>query len=129
MKLSVLVVIGGLLAQASAAPAAPATVPYVVHEKRDTQATKWSRSTVKLPRDAIIPISIGLTQRNLKKGYEVLMDVSHPDSPNYGKHWSHQKVPIKLLPLSYHTPLAYKNRLPRHSLPVMKLSKQYMPGC
>ncbi len=89
MKLSLFAVVGGLLAQASAAPAPG---PYVVHEKRDAQTTKWSRSAVKLPRDAIIPMSIGLTQRNLEKGYDFLMEVSHPESPNYGKHWSPQKV-------------------------------------
>jgi tripeptidyl-peptidase-1 len=92
MKLSLVAVIGGLLAQALAAPAPG---PYVVHEKRDAQTTKWLRSTVKLPRDAIILMSIGLTQRNLENGYEFLMDVSHPGSPNYGKHWSHQKVCVK----------------------------------
>jgi tripeptidyl-peptidase I len=92
MKLSLFAVIGGLLAQASAAPAPG---PYVVHEKRDTQTTKWSRSSVKLPRDAIIPMSVGLTQRNLENGYEFLMKVSHPESPNYGKHWSTQKVSLK----------------------------------
>jgi tripeptidyl-peptidase I len=89
MKLSLFPVIGGLLAQVSAAPVPG---PYVVHEKRDAQTTKWSRSAIKLPRDAIIPISIGLTRRNLENGYEFLMDVSHPESPNYGKHWSPRKV-------------------------------------
>jgi tripeptidyl-peptidase-1 len=89
MKLSLFAVIGSLLAQASAAPAPG---PYVVHERRDAQTTKWSRSNVKLPRDVIVPMSIGLTQRNLEDGYEFLMEVSHPESPNYGKHWSPQKV-------------------------------------
>lgn len=82
MKLSFFAVIGGLLAQASAAPTPG---PYVVHEKRDTQTTKWSRSTVKLPHDAVILMSIGLPQRNLENGYEFLMDVAHPESLNYGK--------------------------------------------
>ena len=99
MKLTLVAVISGLLAQASAAPAPG---PYVVHEKRDAQTTKWSRSTVKLPRDAIIPMSIGLTQRNLEKGYDFLMEVSHPESPNYGKHWSAQKVA-----LMFHVPCVY----------------------
>ena len=35
---------------------------------------------------------IGLTQGNLDKGYNHLMDVSHPDSPNFGKHWTAQQV-------------------------------------
>jgi tripeptidyl-peptidase I len=89
MKVSVLTLLTGLAAYASAAPA---PVPHVVHEKRSTQMQKWSRRDVKLSRDTVIPISIGLTQSNLDKGYEFLMDVSHPESDNFGKHWSMEKV-------------------------------------
>jgi tripeptidyl-peptidase-1 len=90
MKLTVLAILGGFAAQALAAPA---PVPYVLHEKRNIHSNKWTRrSDIKLNRDAIIPISIGLTQRNLENGYDLLMDVSHPESPNYGKHWSMEKV-------------------------------------
>ncbi|TVY30670.1 Tripeptidyl-peptidase sed1 [Lachnellula hyalina] len=90
MKLTVLAIVGGFVAQALAAPA---PVPYTLHEKREVQKEKWTRNLdVKLNRDAVIPISIGLTQRNLENGYDMLMDVSHPESPNYGKHWSMQKI-------------------------------------
>ncbi len=92
MKLPLVALVVSLLAQASAAPAPG---PYVVHERRDAQTTKWSRSTVKLPRDALIPMSVGLTQRNLENGYDFLMEVSHPESPSYGKHWSPQKVALR----------------------------------
>lgn len=91
MKFSPLVVIGCLLAQTIAAPA-PAPVPHIVHEKRDVESIKWKRSDVKLRRDTIIPVSIGLTQRNLDNGYDFLMDVSDPHSANYGKHWPMEKV-------------------------------------
>ena len=89
MKLSILAVLGGLALYVSAAPA-PSN--HVVHEKREVQLGKWSKRSVKLNRDTTIPISIGLTQRNLDSGYDLLMDVSHPTSPNYGKHWSFEKV-------------------------------------
>ncbi|TVY34558.1 Tripeptidyl-peptidase [Lachnellula subtilissima] len=90
MKLTVLAIVGGFVAQALAAPA---PVPYTLHEKREVQKEKWTRNLdVKLNRDAVIPISIGLTQRNLENGYDMLMDVSHPKSPNYGKHWSMKKI-------------------------------------
>lgn len=90
MKLSILAVVGGFAAYAAAAPAHS---PYVVHEKRETTSEKWSRrSDIKLNRDAVIPMSFGLTQRNLENGYDFLMDVSHPKSKNYGKHWSMEKV-------------------------------------
>jgi tripeptidyl-peptidase-1 len=89
MKVSLLALTVGLVAYASAAPAKSA---YVVHEKRETQHQQWSRRDVQLNRDAVIPLSIGLAQQNLDKGYEFLMDVSHPESPNYGKHWSMEKA-------------------------------------
>jgi len=92
MKLTTLAILCGFAAQALAAPA---PVPYVLHEKRNIQSNKWTRrNDIKLNRDAIIPISIGLTQRNLENGYDLLMDVSHPESPNYGKHWSMEKVSL-----------------------------------
>jgi tripeptidyl-peptidase-1 len=89
MKLSLLALIG-FAAYASAAPAPPSS--HVVHEKREVQHQKWARRDIKLNRDAVIPMSIGLTQSNLDKGYDYLMDVSHPQSPNYGKHWSLEKA-------------------------------------
>lgn len=82
-----LATIGSLVAIAVAAPA-----PHDVHEKRDRQTQNWERRDIKLNKDAIIPMSIGLAQRNLNQGYEYLMDVSHPESKNYGKHWSMDKV-------------------------------------
>ncbi|KAL9096032.1 MAG: hypothetical protein Q9165_001554 [Trypethelium subeluteriae] len=35
---------------------------------------------------------IALAQRNLDRGYEFLKEVSHPDSPRYGQHWSHEDL-------------------------------------
>lgn len=88
MQLS-LFLLGGLVACASAAPTTPT---YSMHEKRELGATHWVPRDIKLNKDAIIPMSIGLTQSNLDKGYEYLMDVSEPTSKNYGKHWSMEKV-------------------------------------
>lgn len=82
-----LAAVSSILVFAAAAPA-----PHVVHEKRDRQTQSWTRRNIKLNRDALIPMSIGLTQRNLDQGYDFLMDVSHPESTNYGKHWSMEKV-------------------------------------
>lgn len=66
---------------------------YAVHERRDGgSASRWIQRDIKVNQQSIIPISIALAQQNLESGYEFLMDVSHPDSPNYGKHWSAEKV-------------------------------------
>lgn len=41
---------------------------------------------------AKLPVRIGLTQQNLHRAEEFVYDVSHPESPNYGKHWTPAEV-------------------------------------
>ena len=89
MKVSLLAAVSSFLALVSAIPGPR---PYVVHEKREAQKEKWVRSGLKLNRDTLIPMSFGLKQRTIDKGYDFLMDISHPESANYGKHWSMGKV-------------------------------------
>ena len=36
----------------------------------------------------MVPMRIGLTQNNLHRLGDMLMAVSHPDSPDYGNHWT-----------------------------------------
>ncbi|KLO15522.1 subtilisin-like protein [Schizopora paradoxa] len=60
---------------------------YVVHEKRDIIPTAWTR-TRRLESEAVLPMRFGLQQQNIHRLEEILMDVSHPESPNYGKHWT-----------------------------------------
>ena len=61
----------------------------MLHEKRSIiSTTKGDR----VADDAIIPIRIGLKQTKLEHGYDAVMDVSSPTSPNYGKHWSVEEV-------------------------------------
>ncbi|KAF8212835.1 peptidase S8/S53 domain-containing protein [Mycena galopus ATCC 62051] len=42
--------------------------------------------------DALIPLKFSLTQSNLNNLETFLLDVSDPQSPNYGKHWSPARV-------------------------------------
>ena len=92
MKLSTTVLAGALAAVASALPA---SVPHRVLEKRIISDDKWREvKGVELHEGTILPMRIGLTQNNLQDGYDLLMDVSHPTSKNYGKHWSAQKVRV-----------------------------------
>jgi tripeptidyl-peptidase-1 len=65
--------------------------PYVLHEKRSNVPSGWS---ILRRQNAfhIIPLRFGLKQSNMDKIEEFLNDVSHPDSPNYGKHWSPGQV-------------------------------------
>ncbi|KAJ5889925.1 subtilisin-like protein [Penicillium tannophilum] len=79
------------LAIAALAEAAPATIKHVLHEKRDRQSYDWVK-TGRVESDAILPVRIGMSQNNLENGYDHLMEVSHPDSPRYGKFWSAEEV-------------------------------------
>jgi tripeptidyl-peptidase-1 len=46
----------------------------VLHEKRHAPPTRWIKRD-RIPRSAILPVRIGLTQNNLEKGHDFLMDV------------------------------------------------------
>jgi len=76
MKFSIFAVSAGLFAGVLAAPA-PSS--HVMHEKRNGGPSTWKRSSdVLLDRSYILPMRIGLKQRNLDLGHDFLMDVSHP---------------------------------------------------
>ena len=64
---------------------------YVLHEKRAAEPVEWAK-TRRLEPDHILPLRIGLTQSNLHELEMHLMDVSDPESQNYGKHWTPQEV-------------------------------------
>lgn len=54
--------------------AAPKPIGHVVHEERSVPASDWVKGA-RIEKDAIIPMRIGLTQTNLEKGYDFLMEV------------------------------------------------------
>lgn len=70
--------------------AAPIASP-VLHEKRDAPALDWVKGA-RVERDAILPMRIALTQTNLDKGHDYLMEVADPTSDRYGKYWTSEKV-------------------------------------
>lgn len=80
--LSFVVLSLGLLAAAE-----PALSPYTLHEKRTHVPAGW---TLKRRHDSNtpLPLRFALTQRNIDDIGTYLMEVSHPDSEKYGKHWS-----------------------------------------
>lgn len=63
----------------------------VVHERRNALPPGWSTAGA-APADATMRLRLGLAQRNMHKLDEYLLDVSHPESPNYGKHWTTAQV-------------------------------------
>lgn len=50
----------------------------------------------------VLPMKVALTQNNLDKGHDWLMDVSHPHSKSYGKHWSAEDIANTFAPRSVH---------------------------
>ncbi|KAG9312210.1 peptidase S8/S53 domain-containing protein [Chiua virens] len=68
-----------------------------LHERRSHIPSGWHVSR-KHHLSATIPLRFALIQSNLENLEELLYDVSHPDSPNYGKHWSAAKVASTFAP-------------------------------
>ena len=71
--------------------AIPAPPTHAIHERRDVNPVKWI-TREKTPKTAVLPVRIGLTQRNLENGDAMLMDVADPASSGYAKHWTAEQV-------------------------------------
>ncbi|KAL3455892.1 peptidase S8/S53 domain-containing protein [Aspergillus heterothallicus] len=69
----------------------PSAPRHVVHERRAALPDSWIEET-RLGRHERLPVRIGLTQSNLDHGHDLLMDISNPTSPEYGKHLSAAEV-------------------------------------
>ncbi|KAF2166680.1 hypothetical protein M409DRAFT_66650 [Zasmidium cellare ATCC 36951] len=64
----------------------------VVHERNQlTPQHHWFEHSIQ-DTSRVVRATIGLKQRNLDHAYDYVLDVSHPDSANYGKFWSRQGV-------------------------------------
>ncbi|MCJ1306671.1 hypothetical protein MMC25_000314 [Agyrium rufum] len=71
--------------------AAPLTSKHVLHEKRDGELHQWVKRD-RAYSDYVLPIRIALRQRNLEHAESFIYDVADPSSPNFGRHWSAEKV-------------------------------------
>ena len=85
---SVLPFVVTLLGVASAVPSPHSDI--VVHETR-VSATHWTK-TGRLDSTEVLPMRFGLIQQNLHKLEEMLMSVSHPESPKYAQHFTPMEV-------------------------------------
>lgn len=91
MHLSLTVAVSAALLSVCSATPQPSN--YQLHEKRNVlHRNSGLVKRSKLDGGTILPIRIGLTQNELHKGYGWLMDVSHHESSNYGKHWTAEEV-------------------------------------
>ena len=81
-----------LLGLASAVPSPRPESDHVVHESsRVAELTHWIE-TSRLDSNKVLPMRVGLIQQNLHRLEEMLMSVSHPDSPKYAQHFSPMEV-------------------------------------
>ena len=63
----------------------------VVHETRASEPTHWTK-TSRLDSNTVLPMRFGLIQQNLHRLEEMLMSVSHPESPKYAQHFTPMEV-------------------------------------
>ncbi|KAF4624398.1 hypothetical protein G7Y89_g13770 [Cudoniella acicularis] len=82
-------ILAALVVAVSASPVL--TTSHVVHERRSMPPPKWEKHS-RLHPASVFPVRIGLAQQNLHRAEEFLNQVSHPQSANYGKHWSAKQV-------------------------------------
>lgn len=77
--------------------------PLVVHEQRDVFDDEIATRS-RIEGDTLLPVRIGLKQNQhaAENAEKWLMEVSHPDSPKYGQHWSQEDV-IEAFKPSEHT--------------------------
>jgi tripeptidyl-peptidase-1 len=67
------------------------TAGHVLHEKRSSPPPLWVKRS-KLDSRTVIPVKIGLNQRNLERAEDFIYDVSHPRSQTYGQHWTAKQI-------------------------------------
>ncbi|KAI1371567.1 subtilisin-like protein [Hypoxylon crocopeplum] len=84
-------IIGALAVVAAVASPAPMRQT-VVHEPRSAHHEMFWVKQGRAPQGDVFEMRIGLKQQNLDRGYELLMDVSDPRSPNYGKYWKFEEI-------------------------------------
>jgi tripeptidyl-peptidase I len=64
--------------------------PHIIHEARSVIPNQWDKRPM-LDKSRIIPVRINLAQ-NFDGAEDLLMEVSHPDSPKYAQHYNAEEV-------------------------------------
>ena len=95
------------------------TSGHILHERRSLDS-QWRREQ-KLPSNTMLPLRIALAQQNLHRAGELLDRVSHPASPEYGRHWTAQQV-ADSFSASDETISAVKDWLSQNNVPGSRLS-------
>ena len=73
-------------------------VPLVrTHEKREHAPPGWIKHD-KVDATALLPTKVALKQSNLARIHNYLMDVSHPESAQFGQYWNTKQVAEAFMP-------------------------------
>ncbi|KAK0855543.1 hypothetical protein LTS02_011011 [Friedmanniomyces endolithicus] len=74
---------------------ADTTVSHVIHEKRDVAGSsgRWTKGD-RVASHVKVPVRVGLKQsaEAMEKAERWLMEVSHPQSGKFGKHWTQDEI-------------------------------------
>lgn len=92
MRITQLVCVVSWVGAFSALAIPHTTSTHTIHETRPHSALPREWTKRKLPSSSVLPLRIGLKQQNTHKLEELLLSVSHPSSPEYGKHWTPKQV-------------------------------------
>lgn len=86
MRISLLPLLAAAAIDLVASAAVPAS--HVVHERREVPSPRYTKRSRVEPHIKL-PVRIGLKQDSeaLEHAQRWLMDVSHPASENFGRHW------------------------------------------
>ncbi|KAI0256021.1 subtilisin-like protein [Lactifluus subvellereus] len=63
----------------------------VLHERRAVEPIAWVK-TRRLEAHKVLPLRIGLKQKNTHELEKLLMSIAHPESPTYGQYWSPEQI-------------------------------------
>jgi len=91
MRLTSFVLLGSILW--TCANAVPSPRSHVVHEKRavEPHVLDWTQNR-RLESHKVLPMRFGLVQQNMHRLEELLLEVSHPESPKYGQHYTPKQI-------------------------------------
>ncbi|KAL7940291.1 peptidase S8/S53 domain-containing protein [Trichoderma barbatum] len=65
---------------------------HILHERHPPHWSRHWTKRNKLEASTLLPMRIGLRHTNLEDGHNLLMDISDPDSPNYGRHMTAEEI-------------------------------------
>ena len=67
------------------------TYTHEIHERRSVIPKGWKQGS-RLSEKTVLPVRIALTQSNMHKMNEYVMQVSDPESKLYGQHWTPEQI-------------------------------------